>query len=55
MWNFLNNDTAFKKIPQLKIEMFTKYFFPKKLKELGKASFDFDDSDDSDSPSADKN
>ena len=34
----------------LKIEMFTKYFFPNKLKELGGEKFDFSDSDESRSP-----
>ena len=46
----MSNETVFKKVQSLKIEMFTKFFFPVKLKEGGNERFDFSDSDDSKSP-----
>jgi len=40
----LENETIFKKVSQLKIEIFTKSFFPSKLKE-GTAKNEYSDSD----------
>lgn len=50
MREFLVNETIFKKVSHLKIEIFTKNFFPNKLKDLGagnKTNIDFSDSDES--------
>lgn len=44
MKTFLESDTILKKVPKLKIEMFTKLFYPTKTIE-SKGNFDFSDSD----------